>query len=111
MLSIRLVRLTAEEKKRWEYSNVVFLTMWTRYRMLMPRDMKGLEKSMTFSLSEVMVKPATARSAFCLHEKERERETEREREGEEEKREIEQGTTIHETSVSNYCSAYHHENH
>ena len=32
--------------------------------MLIPRDMKGLEKSMTFSLSEVMVKLATARSAF-----------------------------------------------
>lgn len=40
-------------------------TRWTRYRMLIPRVMKGLEKSMTFSLSEVMVKPATARSAFC----------------------------------------------
>lgn len=31
----------------------------------MPRVMKGLEKSMTFSLSAVMVKAATARSAFC----------------------------------------------
>lgn len=31
----------------------------------MPRVMKGLEKSITFSLSDVMVKPATARSAFC----------------------------------------------
>lgn len=35
----------------------------------MPRVMKGLEKSMTFSLSEVMVKPATARSAFCRRER------------------------------------------
>lgn len=33
--------------------------------MLIPRVMKGLEKSITFSLSDVMVKPATARSAFC----------------------------------------------
>lgn len=32
--------------------------------MLIPRVMKGLEKSITFSRSEVMVKPATARSAF-----------------------------------------------
>lgn len=31
----------------------------------MPRVMKGLEKSMTFSRSAVMVKAATARSAFC----------------------------------------------
>lgn len=27
--------------------------------------MNGLEKSITFSLSDVMVKAATARSAFC----------------------------------------------
>lgn len=40
------------------------LTRWTRYMMLMPRVMKGLEKSMTFSRSAVMVRPATARSAF-----------------------------------------------
>lgn len=40
-------------------------TMCTRYRMLMPRVMKGLEKSMTFSRSAVMVNAATARSAFC----------------------------------------------
>lgn len=33
--------------------------------MLIPRVMNGLEKSITFSLSEVMVKAATARSAFC----------------------------------------------
>lgn len=33
--------------------------------MLIPRVMNGLEKSMTFSLSAVMVKAATARSAFC----------------------------------------------
>lgn len=33
--------------------------------MLIPRVMKGLEKSMTFSLSAVMVNAATARSAFC----------------------------------------------
>lgn len=41
------------------------LTRWTRYMMLMPRVMNGLEKSMTFSRSAVMVSPATARSAFC----------------------------------------------
>ena len=35
----------------------------------MPSVMKGLEKSMTFSLSEVMVKAATAKSAFCSREK------------------------------------------
>lgn len=40
------------------------LTRWTRYMMLMPRVMKGLEKSMTFSRSAVMVRPATAKSAF-----------------------------------------------
>lgn len=40
------------------------LTRCTLYRMLMPRVMNGLEKSMTFSLSDVMVSPATARSAF-----------------------------------------------
>lgn len=34
-----------------------------RYRMLIPRVMKGLEKSMTFSLTYVMVRGATARSA------------------------------------------------
>lgn len=39
--------------------------MCTRYMMLIPRVMKGLEKSMTFSLSAVMVRPATAKSAFC----------------------------------------------
>lgn len=33
--------------------------------MLIPRLMNGLEKSITFSLSDVMVKAATARSAFC----------------------------------------------
>lgn len=33
--------------------------------------MNGLEKSITFSLSDVMVKPATARSAFCGIDKER----------------------------------------
>ena len=33
--------------------------------MLIPRVMKGLEKSMTFSRSAVMVNAATARSAFC----------------------------------------------
>lgn len=48
--------------------------------MLIPRVMKGLEKSITFSLSEVMVKPATARSAF-YRGRERERRVE---EGEEE---------------------------
>ena len=48
----------------------------------MPRLMKGLEKSMTFSLSDVMVKPATARSAFC-------RAVDRHREGEEREREKE----------------------
>lgn len=31
--------------------------------------MNGLEKSMTFSRSEVMVKAATARSAFCRSER------------------------------------------
>lgn len=31
--------------------------------------MNGLEKSMTFSRSEVMVKAATARSAFCRIER------------------------------------------
>lgn len=39
--------------------------------MLIPRVMNGLEKSITFSLSDVMVKPATARSAFCRIDKER----------------------------------------
>lgn len=34
-----------------------------RYRMLMPKVMKGLEKSITFSLTYVMVRGATARSA------------------------------------------------
>lgn len=34
-----------------------------RYRMLIPRVMKGLEKSMTFSLTYVMVRGATAKSA------------------------------------------------
>ncbi len=50
--------------------------------MLIPRVMKGLEKSITFSLSEVMVKPATARSAFYRErkrDKETQTETERER--------------------------------
>lgn len=37
--------------------------------MLIPRVINGLEKSMTFSLSDVMVKPATARSAFCRVDK------------------------------------------
>lgn len=37
--------------------------------MLIPRVMNGLEKSMTFSRSEVMVKAATARSAFCRTER------------------------------------------
>lgn len=41
------------------------LTKCTRYMTLIPSVMKGLEKSMTFSLSAVMVRPATARSAFC----------------------------------------------
>lgn len=36
-----------------------------RQRMLMPRVMKGLEKSMTFSRTQVMVRGATAKSAFC----------------------------------------------
>lgn len=40
--------------------------------MLIPNVMKGLEKSITFSRSEVMVKPATARSAF-YRRRERER--------------------------------------
>ncbi|TNN81743.1 hypothetical protein EYF80_008189 [Liparis tanakae] len=39
--------------------------------MLIPRVMNGLEKSITFSLSDVMVKPATARSAFCGVDEER----------------------------------------
>lgn len=39
--------------------------------MLIPKVMNGLEKSITFSRSAVMVSPATARSAFC-----REREAE-----------------------------------
>lgn len=39
--------------------------------MLIPRVMNGLEKSITFSLSEVMVKPATARSAFCKEKEEK----------------------------------------
>lgn len=42
--------------------------MCTRYRMLIPKVMKGLEKSMTFSRSAVMVNAATARSAFCWRE-------------------------------------------
>lgn len=33
--------------------------------------MNGLEKSITFSLSDVMVKAATARSAFCGIERKR----------------------------------------
>lgn len=33
--------------------------------MLTPRVMKGLEKSMAFSRTWVMVRGATARSAFC----------------------------------------------
>ncbi len=33
--------------------------------------MNGLEKSITFSLSDVMVKAATARSAFCRIDKDR----------------------------------------
>lgn len=33
--------------------------------MLIPKVMNGLEKSITFSRSAVMVSPATARSAFC----------------------------------------------
>lgn len=53
--------------------------------MLIPRVMNGLEKSITFSLSDVMVKPATARSAFwkicedrsVVRERESERENER----------------------------------
>lgn len=45
------------------------LTSWTLYKMLIPRVMKGLEKSITFSRSEVMVKAATARSAFCRIER------------------------------------------
>ena len=40
--------------------------------MLIPRVMNGLEKSITFSLSDVMVKPATARSAFWRIDKDRE---------------------------------------
>lgn len=36
-----------------------------RYKMLTPRVMKGLEKSMAFSRTWVMVRGATARSAFC----------------------------------------------
>lgn len=47
------------------------LTSWTLYKMLIPRVMNGLEKSMTFSRSEVMVKAATARSAFCRVERTR----------------------------------------
>lgn len=37
------------------------LGLW--YRMLIPNVMKGLEKSITFSLTYVMVRGATARSA------------------------------------------------
>ena len=33
--------------------------------MLMPRVIKGLEKSTAFSLSKVMERSAMARSAFC----------------------------------------------
>lgn len=33
--------------------------------MLIPKVMKGLEKSMAFSRTWVMVRGATARSAFC----------------------------------------------
>lgn len=36
-----------------------------RQRMLMPRVINGLEKSMTFSRTQVMVRGATARSALC----------------------------------------------
>lgn len=36
-----------------------------RYKMLTPRVMKGLEKSIAFSRTWVMVRGATARSAFC----------------------------------------------
>lgn len=42
--------------------------------------MNGLEKSITFSLSDVMVKPATARSAFWKICEDRFVERERERE-------------------------------
>lgn len=35
------------------------------YRILIPRDMKGTEKSTTFFLSSVIVKSHTAKSAFC----------------------------------------------
>lgn len=37
--------------------------------MLIPRVMNGLEKSITFSRSAVMVRPATARSAFWKGER------------------------------------------
>lgn len=40
-----------------------------RQRMLIPKVMKGLEKSMTFSLTQVMVKGATARSATLKSQK------------------------------------------
>ena len=40
-----------------------------RYRMLMPSVMKGLEKSIDFSRTYVMVRGATARSAIWWHHK------------------------------------------
>lgn len=39
----------------------------------MPKVINGFEKSMTFSLSDVMVKEAAAKSAFCSKEQKKKR--------------------------------------
>ena len=71
--------------------------------MLMPRVMKGLEKSMTFSRSAVMVRPATARSAFCINmQRRRDR---KEEEGEHWKLRILRGLTLYLKRDVNTCSA------
>lgn len=45
--------------------------------MDIPRDMKGFEKSITSSLTRVMVSGATAISAFCQREREQKKKRER----------------------------------
>lgn len=47
--------------------------------MDIPRDMKGFEKSITSSLTRVMVSGATAISAFCQREREQKKERESEK--------------------------------
>lgn len=42
-----------------------FVPLGLRQRILMPRVMKGLEKSITFSRTQVIVRGAIAKSAFC----------------------------------------------